>query len=164
MRMTRTLAMTLLLLALCTGLTAGGGDKKKAELQLTAAEQKLLELTNAERAKKKLPPLKLNPQLVAAARGHSANMAKQGMMEHILDGKTPGQRARAAGYEFDEIGENIAVGNVELEKIMDFWMGSKKHRDNILYPDYQEIGVGLATNDRGAVYYTQVFATPLKDD
>jgi uncharacterized protein YkwD len=160
--MTRTLLTVALIAAWGVALAAGGGDQpKQSEFKLTDAEKKLLDLTNAERAKHKLPPLKPNPKLFAAARGHSANMAKQGKLEHVLDGLTPGKRAAKAGYRFDEVGENIAFSDGgNTEKIVKNWMESKVHRDNILYPDYTEIGLGMAVQGEERVYYTQLFAKP----
>src|SRR5213078_4663827 len=51
-----------------------GGAREKGKVKLTADEEKVLELTNEQRKRKKLPPLKLNPLLVKVARQHSANM------------------------------------------------------------------------------------------
>src|SRR5438132_14077986 len=72
----------------------------KPEVKLTDEEQKILDMTNKERADAKLPPLKVNMTLVKVARAHSANMAKQGKMEHELDGKSPSQRLLDAGYDY----------------------------------------------------------------
>lgn len=132
----------------------------KDEIKLTADEQKILELTNQARQKEKLPPLKLNPLLCQAARAHSANMAKQEKMEHILDGKTPAERVQSTGYRWRNVGENIAYGlRTSVEEIFEGWMNSKGHRENILRDTYREIGIGQATNAKGEVYYTQVFGT-----
>jgi uncharacterized protein YkwD len=128
---------------------------------LTDDEQKLIEWTNKARAEKDLPPLAVNARLTAAARGHSANMAKKGEMSHVLDGKSPADRVKAAGYDYSYVGENIAVGeNTPLEQVFKGWMESKPHRENILKPRYREIGVGIAKNDKGETYYTQVFGAP----
>lgn len=140
-------------------------DKKAPTLKLSADEQKLLDLTNAERKKEKLPPLKVQPLLCAAARGHAQNMAKQEKLLHELDGKTPFDRLDAVKYNFQRSGENIAVsgGDTTLEDIMKVWMESEGHRANILKDGFTEIGVGLAKNEKGDTYYTQVFATPIKE-
>jgi uncharacterized protein YkwD len=139
-------------------------DKKEPEkLELTQAEKELLELTNQERAKEKLPPLKPNLVLFRVARAHSANMAKKGEMKHDLDGKNPAQRVRAAGYAYRELAENIAWGEGEtLEGVMKGWMKSKIHRDNILHGSFAEIGIGIVRTEKGEMYYTQVFALPKK--
>jgi uncharacterized protein YkwD len=130
--------------------------------KLSEAESQILELTNQERKKKELPLLRHNPVLSQLARAHSANMAKQGKMDHILDGKTPFDRMRDAGYQFKRGGENIAAGEakVALTDVIRTWMESKGHRENILGTDFTEIGVGVAKGKDGQIYYTQVFAAP----
>jgi uncharacterized protein YkwD len=120
-------------------------------------------MTNDARAKEKLPPLKPNPVLFRIARLHSANMAKQGEMNHVLDGKNPAQRTLAGGYDYAKVAENIAESNgAPLKDIMEGWMNSKIHRDNILKAGFEEGGLGVARNDKGNVYYTQLFGTQRK--
>jgi uncharacterized protein YkwD len=129
---------------------------------MTKVEKRLLELTNAERAKEELPALKAAPLLFKSAREHSANMAKQGKMEHELDGKNPFQRIKGVGYQYYLAGENIAFGPLDLKAVMNGWMNSEGHRKNILHKGYTEIGLGIARGSDGAYYYTQVFGTPRK--
>ena len=130
--------------------------------KLSERESKILEQTNQERKKKDLPPLKHNPLLSRVARAHSANMGKQMKMEHTLDGKSPFDRMREAGYQFRRAGENVAFGYPKMPTmdIIRAWMESKGHRENILSTDYTEIGVGAAEGMDGKIYYTQVFGTP----
>jgi len=141
------------------------GKKEAPKFAMTKDEQTLLELLNKERAEKELPPLRPNPLLFKVARGHSANMAKQEKMEHILDGKNPGQRVLAAGYDYGKVAENIAVSEgaaAPLSMIVKGWMESEIHRNNLLDDKVSETGLGIAKNDKGEVYYTQVFARPRK--
>jgi uncharacterized protein YkwD len=136
------------------------GQKEKG-FEHNADEVKVFELTNEERKKKDIPPLKLNPALSKVARAHSENMARQGKMEHTLDDKTPFDRLREAGIKFSAAAENIAAGDrVTHAMIMKAWMESKDHRANILEAEYSEIGVGVARDKSGQIYYTQVFAKP----
>ncbi len=120
---------------------------------------------NEERAKADLPALRPHPLLFKAARAHSANMAKQRKMEHILDGKRPAQRVEAAGYDWGKVTENLITADqsdVPLERIVKEWMDSKIHRENILMKDVTETGLGIAKNARDDIYYTQIFARPRK--
>jgi len=151
-------------LVLLPALGAPGEKKGVPKSQLAEDEKELLELTNKERARVKLPPLVPDPILCKVARAHSANMAKQGEMRHVLDGKNPADRAREAGYDYAKVGENIGVGEkgAPLEDAVKGWMDSPPHRANILNRRFREIGVGIARNDKGEIYYTQVFATPRK--
>jgi uncharacterized protein YkwD len=139
---------------------ADGKDNSR-DVKLTEDEQTILDLTNKAREKEKLPPLKLNPLLTKVARAHSANMAKQGKLSHDLDGKTPSQRMKDAGYAASWGGENVANTDGDTAaSIFQMWMESKPHKENILKDKYKEIGVGVAKNAKGEVYYTQVFGTP----
>jgi uncharacterized protein YkwD len=132
-------------------------------LKLSAEEQQVLDLTNQAREKEKLPPLRPNPLLFAAARGHSGNMARQDVMDHVLDGKTPGDRVKDAGYRYSWVGENIAVTDGDTTaRVFKGWMDSKGHREHILSDHFDEIGIGVARNDKGNIYYTQVFGSPKK--
>jgi uncharacterized protein YkwD len=154
----RWLFASLLLVALAGGI--GADEKKEApKFKPSEAEQTLLDLLNKERMKEKLPPLKVNPLLFKIAAAHAANMAKQKKMEHKLDGKTPGQRALAAGYDYRFIGENLgwSDGPAPLTDVHTSWMKSKIHRDNILGKNFQEVGLGIAKDDKGEYYYVQVF-------
>jgi uncharacterized protein YkwD len=174
--MTRRFACLSLLALVLTAPLMPADDKKPAEpagtedgFRMTPDEKQLLEMTNAERAKEKLPQLTPNPLLFKIARLHSANMAKKGEMNHVLDGKTPPQRTLAGGYNYRRVAENIAMSEKypkeerpPLKEIMEGWMNSDIHRENILRSGMEDIGLGIARNDKGEIYFTQLFATPRK--
>jgi uncharacterized protein YkwD len=70
-----------------------------------------------------------------------------------------------AGYDYGRVTENIATCDMPgapLSAIMKDWMKSKHHRANLLDDRVSEIGLGIAHNDKGEFYYTQVFARPRK--
>src|SRR5262249_36810050 len=103
--------------------------------------------------------------LCEVARAHSANMAKQRKQEHTLDGKNASDRVQAAGYEDVSLGENIISGRrCTPRDAFAGWMDSPPHRDNILKARFQEVGIGVASNDRGEVDSTEVLALPRKKD
>jgi uncharacterized protein YkwD len=143
---------------------AGEEPKTKDGAALTTEEKRVLDLTNEARKKEGLPPLKANAVLSRVARAHSANMAKQGKAEHVLDGKDPPRRISDAGYRYALWGENIYYtsdqGAAASRGAVKWWLGSSGHRANILHKGFQEIGIGLARSDDGTTYYTQVFGTP----
>jgi uncharacterized protein YkwD len=132
------------------------------EVALSDEESDLINRLNAERAKAGLRPLKPNPQLTAAARAHSRNMAAQGHLAHELDGKNFDKRVEDQGYTMRAGGENIAAGQRTPEEAMSSWMRSEGHRENILNPAFEEAGVAVATSRDGKRYWTQVFAAPLR--
>src|SRR4051794_33188951 len=124
-------ALFLGMMVFTPGLT-GDEPKEQPAGSLTPEEKAVLELTNKEREKEQLPPLKPNAKLTAAARAHSLNMAKQDKLDHELDGKNPADRARAAGYRYVYLGENVGEGSRTAEKILKLWMESPGHKANIL--------------------------------
>jgi uncharacterized protein YkwD len=148
-----------LVLLFATGEMIPGQDKKD-ELKLTEQEQAVIDLTNAERKKADLSPLKPNALLMKAARLHAANMAKQDKLDHVLDEKNPSDRVKDAGYKYFATGENIAWNPATPKEAVNGWMDSPPHKENILTSKYTEIGVALAKNKKGEIYWVQVFGTP----
>lgn len=143
------------------GLTSAK-EKQDASVEMSNDEKTLFELTNKERAKEELPSLAPNAVLFKLARAHSANMAKQGKMEHKLDGKGPAQRAKDIGYRYARVGENVAwTDGGTIKEVVKGWMKSEGHRANILHKEYREIGLGVAEDDNGERYFTQVFGRRL---
>jgi uncharacterized protein YkwD len=138
--------------------TVSADSKPGEKFEVSEEEKTILDLTNQERARQKLPPLKFHPLLMRAARDHTNNMAKQSKLDHTLDGKGPLERTKALGYGSGWIGENIAAGDAFLPKdAFKIWMNSKPHRENMLNPTYAYIGIGAARSSGGEYYYTQVF-------
>ncbi len=151
-------------LILTSGLALLQAGEPAKKFEQTPDEVKLFELTNQERKQKELTPLKLNPVLSKIARAHSENMARQGKAEHILDEKDPYDRMKEAGYKYMAAGENVAFDRrgAAMAMVLKGWMESKGHADNILLPQYTEIGIGVAKDKTGQIYCTQLFARPLK--
>jgi uncharacterized protein YkwD len=136
---------------------AGILAKINAEL-LTPEESELVALTNRVRTKARLRPLKVDWQLMHAARDHSWHMAFHDLLSHELQQKTFMDRITESGYDYTTAGENIAQSERSLSHVIDLWMGSPKHRKNILESQYEDIGVGIATSLSGKRYLTQIFA------
>lgn len=117
----------------------------------------VLALVNKERATAGCSALTVNEKLTKAAQDHSADMAAHSNMSHTgSDGSDPGQRITRAGYTWRTYGENVAYGYSTPEKVMEGWMNSPGHRQNILNCSFKEIGIGLAQPNR---YWTQSFGT-----
>jgi uncharacterized protein YkwD len=126
----------------------------------TSDERTVWTLTNRERAENGLSGLSLNGDLVASARGHSADMAAQDYFSHTaLDGSSPGDRIAEAGYDANSWGENIAAGYATPTSVVDGWMNSPGHRANILNSNFCDIGVGYAYDGDSMYgnYWTQNF-------
>jgi uncharacterized protein YkwD len=122
-------------------------------------EAQVFSLTNSERAKNGCPALRLDASLTSAARQHSADMARTGVFSHTgTDGSDPGDRMRSAGYDTSRgWAENIAWGQPSAQAVMSAWLGSSGHRANILNCSLRALGVGVARNTAGRIYWTQDF-------
>jgi uncharacterized protein (TIGR03000 family) len=141
-------------------LKAGQEAEVYLNLDLSADEKIILNLINKEREKAGLNVLSADPKLNRAARTHSLNMAKQKMLAHTLDGKGPDDRLKDGGYHFRTYGENCAAGSRTPAAAVQMWLNSPPHKENILTGEFNETGIGIATGQGGAKFYTQVFAVP----
>jgi uncharacterized protein YkwD len=122
-------------------------------------EQQMVQLINQRRAEAGCGPVRSDDRLAQAAAAHSADMAAQAYFSHTsLDGSTPWDRAKRAGYEWPSA-ENIAAGNATAQATMDQFMNSPGHRNNILNCDHQAVGVGRATGGPYRYYWTQLFGS-----
>ncbi|WP_019069209.1 CAP domain-containing protein [Streptomyces hokutonensis] len=128
------------------------------ERNLAGTADKVVELTNAERAGAGLRPLAVDPLLAAAAQAHSTDMVARAFYSHTSpDGSQPWDRAAAAGSRRRTIGENIACGQRSPAEVVEGWMNSPGHRANILKPDFTHIGIGFAGGGQMGTYWTQLF-------
>ncbi|MGF1566963.1 MAG: CAP domain-containing protein [Nodosilinea sp.] len=126
----------------------------------TTVLQELLVSVNVERQQAGANPVGLNPQLSDVAQHHAEDLANNTTLSHDgSDGSTMQSRIEAANYRWSVIGENVAVGQPTANDVMISWMSSPGHRQNILNPDFTELGVGYAEVG-GQRYWVQVFARP----
>ena len=123
-------------------------------------EQAIIDLTNQQRIVNGLAPLAASGKLVQAAQTHAVNMAQLDQMSHVLSSVSQpdlASRAQAVGYSFATLGENIAFRHAGAPEVVDGWMNSAGHKANILDPGFTEIGIAVAANSKGELYYCQVF-------
>ena len=146
-----------------------------SEINTNEVELLVSEYTNKERNAMGLPDLINDQRLSDIAREHSTDMAQNGFYDHTnLDGLDPTDRANQALYnckkEFgtyftDGIAENIIkspenrwyTSDEIATQLVESWMNSSGHRENILHTDYDRIGVGISISDDGWVFGTQNF-------
>ena len=144
--------------AAAAGVGAAGGGGGAAGITGSIAD-----LTNVERSRAGVSPLRVEGRLMKAAQMQAEQMASLGRMDHVLsDGPYPAPQDRlaAAGYKWRAFAENIAYGQRGAEDVTDSWMGSAGHRANMLNGSYTEIGTGYAVDARGRSYFVQVFGKP----
>ncbi|OQO99702.1 sporulation protein [Geobacillus sp. 44C] len=117
------------------------------EAGLKAYEQQVVDLTNKERAKYGLPPLKVDLALSKVAREKSRDMAVNHYFSHNSPTYgSPFEMMRKFGISYTDAGENIAKGQRTPQEVVAAWMNSPGHRANILNKNYTHIGVGFEEN------------------
>jgi uncharacterized protein YkwD len=111
-------------------------------------------------AKPAVGPVAVNTELRTAARCHSLDMAVQGYFSHTSqDGRSPWDRIDDAGYTGSATGENIAAGYATAAAVVEGWMTSTGHCNNIMNGGSNETGVGYAFQAGSPYgrYWTQTF-------
>lgn len=107
-------------------------------------QKKIIELTNMERAKKGLSPVVESDALDKAAALKAQNMFQENYWAHFApSGKTPWDFILGSGYKFTFAGENLAKNFYESNAVVDAWMASPSHRDNLLNSRYKDIGIAV---------------------
>lgn len=144
---------------------------------LSQVESEIVRLCNIEREKLGLKPLISNPRLDEIARYKSEEMGLYNYFEHKspISGYQSWDLAKKVfGYEYRSFGENIWMkratasnpkqylptfkANITASEIVDDWMNSDGHRENILSTKYGKIGVGVVVCSDLRAYATQVFS------
>lgn len=152
----RTLLLSLSLLTTCAVASTPSAPTSVATARY---ESRLLDLVNQARAKFGLREIESNPRLNAAAAWMAQDLSKSRQLSHTDSlGRRAGQRATEQGYDWSMVGENLALGYQTPESVLNAWLNSPGHRKNILTPDFQEVGFGLAPGRRPGQYvWVQVF-------
>jgi uncharacterized protein YkwD len=111
---------------------------------LPDVSREVLRLMNVLRAERALPPLELDPKLSSLAQTWANVMAGDGIIRH-------GDFVKRLSTHFPNrrMAENVAVGQTSALWVVTDWMGSARHRENIL-GDYELLGVGHSRTDRGS--------------
>lgn len=106
--------------------------------------QDVLDLTNQKRSQNGLPPLSLSDELTSAAHQKANDMLVKNYWAHFApDGTTPWYFIKGTGYNYIYAGENLAKGFVKSSDVVDAWMNSSSHRENMLSDKYADIGFAI---------------------
>ena len=140
------LLITICLFLFITSLFAAVGktspDVLGISFNITSSD--LLALTNQKRAENGLAPLTMNDQLASAADQKANHMLANNYWAHIApDGTTPWYFIKNAGYEYLYAGENLARGFTSSNDVVNAWMDSPTHRENMLSKNYNDIGFAI---------------------
>lgn len=106
--------------------------------------EELLFFTNVKRQENGLPVLQMDSQLAQAAAQKANHMFAHNYWAHVApDGTTPWYFIKGSGYEYVYAGENLARGYTTANDVVNAWMASPSHRENMLSGNYTEIGFAI---------------------
>ena len=159
------------------GSSGGSGDSGNStsvvgNCSLTPDEQALLDAHNAARAEARVcgtvsmpaaPPLDWHCTLGEVAFAHSKDMGDNDFFDHTgSDGRSPSRRVKDAGYDYRYTGENIAAGQPDVASVMQSWIDSPGHCENLMSPNYTQMGGGIysTSSARYSIYWTVDFGKP----
>ena len=135
-----------------------GSDTGETAIDRNTFAEEILKLVNEERAKKHLKPLKLAEDLCQWADIRAKECSE--LFSHTRPNGEDGLDIISSS-KYRIRGENLSLGSTTPEQVMYQWMHSPSHRDNILFPDYTELGVGYYYDEdfmhQSRHYWVQLF-------
>ncbi|WP_419726957.1 CAP domain-containing protein [Terrisporobacter petrolearius] len=121
-------------------------------------QKEVTRLVNVERSKRGLSELAFNSQLSNVATLKSQDMINKNYFSHTSPTYgSPFDMMKQFNISYKAAGENIAMGQKTPVDVVNAWMNSQGHRENILNPNFTDIGVGVAKSSNGTLYWTQMF-------
>ncbi|PIU42877.1 MAG: hypothetical protein COS98_00600 [Parcubacteria group bacterium CG07_land_8_20_14_0_80_35_11] len=136
------------------------------ETESVLSNEEIIKFTNYYREENDIAELNTNQLLMEAAENKLNDMFQKQYFAHISpEGDDAGIILKEIGYDYLVVGENLARGYFKDSKdLVDGWMKSPDHRENILNPKFREIGVAQREGKfQGKEQYlaVQIFASPL---
>ena len=126
--------------------------------------EQVIALTNQKRAEQGLSPLTINGKLNEAAQRKAGDMFAFNYWAHNSpSGRNPWAFFQEVDYKYTYAGENLARDFMNSEGVVEAWMNSPTHRDNILNSNYKETGLAVVNGTLNGVETTlvvQLFGTP----
>ena len=136
------------------------------ETESVLSNEEIIKFTNYYREENDIAELNTNQLLMEAAEAKLNDMFQKQYFAHVSpEGDDAGIILKEIGYDYLVVGENLARGYFKDSKdLVDGWMKSPDHRENILNPKFREIGVAQREGKfQGKEQYlaVQIFASPL---
>lgn len=122
--------------------------------------EKVIMLVNQEREKNGLKPFKTNDKLMKAAQSKCQDMSDNSYFGHTSPVYgSPYDMLKKFDVAYSKVGENIARKQLSAQQVVNEWLNSEGHKNNILSEKFTEIGVGYVKGE-ASTYWVQIFVTP----
>ncbi len=105
-----------------------------------------------------LQALKILSNCVSESQYHATDMAQQNYFSHDGLSESWDQRMNRFGVPGSK-GENIAAGQKSVPEVMNSWMNSPGHRENILQAKFHSTSASLALGGTYGYYWVQCFSS-----
>ena len=106
----------------------------------------IIRLSNQARDQLNHKPLATNTKLMNAAQLKAEDMAKQQYFAHTApDGTVAWDYFKKVDYSYEVAGENLAITNETADAVINGWLNSPTHRENLLSNQYTDFGIGMST-------------------
>ena len=130
--------------------------------RLAGPARALHERVNEVRRERNLVPFVTDAAVARIAQAHADEMAAYGYVSHTdRAGRNPLERAQAAGLSgFRLLAENIGASSIRgdrVESVVEEWLRSPSHRENLLTPAFRASGIGVAERDDGTTIFVQLY-------
>ncbi|WP_214483148.1 CAP domain-containing protein [Bacillus sp. SM2101] len=143
--------------------TQDPGDDDSDEVRAEFVNE-VVNLVNIEREAEGLDPLTLSDEVTDVAQVKAKDMRDNNYFDHVSPTYgEPGDMLINFGVNYRMSGENIAAGHTTPEDVVEGWMNSEGHRENILRPAFTEIGIGYIEGNEDneySTYWVQMFILP----
>ncbi|HCS55780.1 MAG TPA: hypothetical protein DIW81_30035 [Planctomycetaceae bacterium] len=137
--------------------------------KMSDVEKLLIDKTNQYRKSNKLNLLSSDSKLNQAAGNHAAVMIQTNNFSHQAGNTNPSDRVEQAGYRWYFVAENIAwrIGDNQMtddqlaEAILQQWINSPSHNQNLLAKLANQCGVSITYDgNSGRTYIVMLYARP----
>jgi uncharacterized protein YkwD len=182
-KLIRSLAATATAVALLSACATAPTDRTAADARRMGASvflpscggaqpHEVLQRVNEARARRQqcgrkampaAPALRWDAALYSAATGHSADMARRNYFDHRSpEGLQVRQRVGSSNYKFRVIGENLAGGDTSVEEVVQGWLDSPDHCENMMNPEYVDVAVACVAQSGSTygTYWTMLLGRP----
>lgn len=125
--------------------------------------EQIINETNKKRVEAGLSLLSVDENLARAARAKGLHMLEKDYWSHIApDGTTPWDFFNQVGYRYQYAGENLARDFDSPNSVVNAWMASPTHKENLLSAKYKDIGIAVVEgelNGRPTTLVVQLFGS-----